>query len=145
MIAYFDSSSIVKWFFDEPLMELAREIKAKADLCVTSPLSLPEVTSAMNRAWKEKRCTKSDVELVQGEFLRVWPDFQRIHVTDSLMEQSAALVFKHNLKAFDAVHLASALVLNSENSGTEVFFSCFDKNLDRAAYRGGFLVHGQFP
>ena len=37
-----------------------------------------EVMSAIYRAWREDRCSKSDMELVRGEFLRIWPDFQWI-------------------------------------------------------------------
>ncbi len=41
MIVYFDSSSIVKWFFDEPFEDLAREAKEKASVAVTSLIAFP--------------------------------------------------------------------------------------------------------
>lgn len=61
MISYFDSSSIVKWFFDEPHMELARDAKDSATVVFTSIVSLPEVMSAFNRAFMEDRCIKSEL------------------------------------------------------------------------------------
>ena len=144
MIAYFDSSSIVKWFFDEPFAELARDIKNKANTVVTSPLAFPEVLSAINRACKEGRCLKSEMELVRKQFLRIWPDCRWIKVNEELMQQAGKLIFKHSLRAFDAVHLASALLLKQQGGAIDIFFSCFDNNLNRAARKEGFLTHQVF-
>ncbi len=141
MIAYFDSSSIVKWFFDEPFTELAKDIKDKAKIVVTSLLAFPEVLSAINRACREGRCLESEMELVRNEFLLIWPNFQWIRVNEELMQQAGEFIFKHNLRGFDAVHLASALLLKQEGRGIDLFFSCFDQNLNRAARKEGFLTH----
>jgi len=141
VIAYFDSSSIVKWFFDEPFMDLAREIRDKSEIAFTSLISFPEVMSAFNRSWKEGRCSKSDMELVRSEFLRIWPDFQWIKVSELLMHQAGQLIFGHSLKGADAVHLASALLLKEEGDRIYLFFSCFDKNLNQAAQREGLMTH----
>ncbi len=141
MIAYFDSSSIVKWFFDEPFTELAKDIKDKAKVVVTSLLAFPEVLSAINRACREGRCLESEMELVRNEFLLIWPNFQWIRVNEELMQQAGEFILKHNLRGFDAVHLASALLLKQEGRGIDLFFSCFDHNLNRAAGKEGFLTH----
>jgi predicted nucleic acid-binding protein len=144
VIAYFDSSSIVKWFFDEPFAELARDMKNEAKIVVTSLLAFPEVLSAMNRACRERRCLKSEMELVRTEFLRIWPNFQWIRVNEELMQQAGELIFKHSLRGFDAVHLASALLLKQEGGEIDSFFSCFDHRLNRAARKEGFLTHEAF-
>ena len=78
MIAYFDSSSIVKWFFDEPNADLTRSVKDETDIAITSILSYPEVLSAFNRAYREGRCSKPDMEFIRDEFLEIWYDFQWI-------------------------------------------------------------------
>lgn len=141
MIAYFDSSSIVKWFFDERFTELARDIKNRAKIVVTSLIAFPEVSSAINRACREGRCAKSEMELVRNEFLRIWPKFQWIRVNEELMQQAGELIFEHSLRGFDAVHLASALLLKQEGGAIDLFFSCFDHNLNRAAREEGLLTH----
>ena len=141
MIAYFDTSSIVKWFFDEPLMELARGIKDEANGVFTSLLAYPEVMSAINRAGREGRCLKSEMELVREEFLRIWPNFQWIKVSEDLTQHAGRLIFRHGLKGSDAVHLASALLLKQEGDKIDLFFSCFDKNLNEAARKEGFRIH----
>ena len=144
MIAYFDSSSIVKWFFDEPFMELARDIKDKSSSVFTSLISFPEVMSAFNRAWREGRCLKPEMEIVRDEFMRIWPDFRWVKIDERLIVQTQNLIFRHNLKGFDAVHMSSAILLMKESSGIDLFFSSFDKNLNRAAQKEGFLIHEKF-
>jgi predicted nucleic acid-binding protein len=141
VIAYFDSSSIVKWFFDERFTELAKDIKNRAEIVITSLIALPEVSSAINRAYREGRCAKSEMELVRNEFLRIWPKFQWIRVNEELMQQAGKLIFEHSLRGFDAVHLASALLLKQEGGAIDLFFSCFDQNLNRAAREKGLLTH----
>jgi len=141
VIAYFDSSSIVKWFFDERFTELAKGIKNRAKIVVTSLIALPEVSSAINRAYSEGRCAKSEMDLVRNEFLRIWPKFQWIRVNEELMQQAGKLIFEHSLRGFDAVHLASALLLKQEGGAIDLFFSCFDHNLNRAAREKGLLTH----
>ncbi len=144
MISYFDSSSIVKWFFDEPYAEIARSLKKETDMAFTSLMSYPEILSAFRRAWKEKRCSKYDMEIVQGEFLRIWNDFRWIKPNEILISNTRELIFKHELKGYDAVHLASSLMLKQESNGMEIFFSCFDKTLNRAAEKEGLMIHELF-
>jgi len=141
VIAYFDSSSIVKWFFDEPFMDLARSMKDSAEIAFTSLLAFPEVMSAVNRAWREGRCLKSEMELVREEFWRIWPNFQWIKVSEDLTHHAGRLIFRHGLKGSDAVHLASAILLKREGEEIDLFFSCFDKNLNQAARKEGFRIH----
>jgi len=122
VIVYFDSSSIVKWFFDEPNMDLARDIRDKANFLLTSIVSFPEVISAIHRAMREGRCSKSDMELVHTEFLRVWPGFQWVAVNERLIQGTGRLIFRYGLKGYDSIHLASALLLKEEDKELEVFF-----------------------
>jgi predicted nucleic acid-binding protein len=141
VIAYFDSSSIVKWFFDEPLMDLSRGIKAEAAIAVTSLVAFPEVISAIHRAHKDGRCPAADMALVRDEFLRIWPDFQRVEINDELVQHAGRLIFKHSLRGFDALHLASALLLKNEAEALDLFFSCFDRGLNQAAQKEGLITH----
>jgi len=141
VIVYFDSSSIVKWLFDEQHMDLARGIRNEAEIALTSLLSFPEVMSAIYRAWKEGRCSKSHMELARDEFLRIWLDFQWIRVSESLMHQAGKLVFRHGLRGYDGVHLASALLLEEGGDDIDLFFSCFDRKVNRAAKKEGLMIH----
>jgi len=144
VIAYFDSSSIVKWFFDEPYAEVARSIKDETDAAFTSLVSYPEVLSSFNRAWKEGRCSKSDMELVQNEFIRIWRDFLWIKPNEKLILDTRELISKYGLRGFDSIHLASSLLLREQSNGMEIFFSCFDRTLNKAAKKEGLTIHDFF-
>lgn len=144
MIAYFDSSSLVKWFFDEPHVDLSRDIRDGASLSFTSLVSFPEVMSAINRAGKEGPCSKAEMEIAKSEFLKTWPNLVSLTIDESLIRQAGQLIFTHNLRGGDAVHLASALLLEEEGSDLDIFFSSFDKNLNRAAKKEGLSVHHDF-
>ena len=141
MIAYFDSSSIVKWFFDEPFSDMARSMKEGTDKAFTSLISYPEVLSAFRRAWREGHCTKSDMEIVQGEFTRIWNDLLWIKPDQRLILNTRELIFKYELKGYDSIHLASSLLLMEQSDGMDVFFSCFDRALNRAAKEEGLKIH----
>ena len=142
MIAYFDSSSIVKWFFEEPYSDIAISIKEEADKSFTSMISYPEVLSAFRRAWREGRCSKSDMEVVTDEFIRIWRDFLWVKPNDMLIQNSRGLIFRHELRGFDSIRLASSLLLKEH--GLDVFFSCFDRGLNRAAKNEGLMTHEFF-
>ena len=141
MIVYFDSSSIVKWFFDEPYSDLARNIRNEASIAFTSLVSFPEVASAVSRAGTENRCSKAEGKLVWAEFLRIWPDFKWIKLSEHLVLNTSELIFKYGLSGYDAVHLASALLLKNQGEDIDLRFSCFDNNLNRAAQQEGLTVH----
>jgi uncharacterized protein len=141
VITYFDSSSIVKLFIDEQYSELARRAKDDTDIVFTSILSYPEVLSAFNRACQEGRYKKTDMEKTREEFQREWNNFRLIKVNEKLIDSTMELIFKHNLRGYDAVQLASALIIKNEGEISDLFFSCFDRNLNRAAMREGLLIH----
>jgi predicted nucleic acid-binding protein len=145
MIAYFDSSSIVKWFFDEPFAEMARGLKEQTRYCFTSLISYPEVMFAFRRACREGRCLESEKVSVKDEFIRIWPEIKWVKLSSELVRRAGELVFKHELRSFDAVHLSSALSLSSADPSIELFFSCFDRNLNRAAIEEGFRIHELSP
>ncbi len=141
MIVYFDSSSIVKLFFDEQYSELARRVKDETDTAFTSIISYPEVLSAFNRAFQEGCCKKTDIENIRIEFQRIWNNFRWIRVNEKLINSTMGLIFNYNLRGYDAVHLASALIIKDEGDISDLFFSCFDRNLNKAAKKEGFLIH----
>ena len=141
MIAYFDSSSIVKWFFDEPCSDLARSVKDETDIAFTSILSYTEVISAFNRAGREGRCNKTDMKTIINEFQRIWNGFRWIKVNEKMIYRTRELIYAHGLRGYDAIQLASALILYEEGEGSDLFFSCFDRVLNRAAKKEGFSTH----
>jgi len=143
MIVYFDSSSIVKWFFDEKGCDASRSIRDQADAAVTSIIAFPEVLSAFNRAKKDRRCSTSDFDTIRKQFSAIWPQLTWIWIDSHLVEIAGKLIFEHDLRGFDAVHFASALVMAEPSKPLKPFFSCFDDKLNQAAQKLGFETHNR--
>ena len=58
-------------------------------------------------------------------------------MTDALARLAGNLAEKHDIKGYDAIHLASAIMLNGD-AADEVFLSTWDGRLADAAQAGGF-------
>ena len=63
-------------------------------------------------------------------------------VNDELLAQAAESARNHSLRAYDAVHLASAL---SFATGETLEFACWDQELRDAAKRHGFALIPEQP
>lgn len=66
-----------------------------------------------------------------------WSRFLTVEVSDSILREGARLSEVHRLKAYDAIHLASANAVHGWV--VEPFlFGCWDHDLEKAARREGF-------
>jgi hypothetical protein len=68
-----------------------------------------------------------------------WEGYYRLEVGEEVLGEAARLGARHVLRAYDAVHLASAMLLRAR-VGTDVTLSSWDDELDRAAVREGFQL-----
>ena len=66
------------------------------------------------------------------DFVLHWPSYIRLSVSSGVIERASSLAWRHDLRAYDSLHLASALTWQ-EVTGEEMIFACFDKRLARAA------------
>lgn len=73
-------------------------------------------------------------------FQKDWKSFIRVDVNDDLNKTIDKLVAAHPLRGFDAIHLASAVVVR-ETTAEEFLFACYDKKLSKAAKEEGLMIH----
>jgi uncharacterized protein len=83
---------------------------------------------------KKREAHLGDVVIkeIREVFQQDWQSFIRVEINDVLNRYIDRVVERYPLKGFDAIHLASAVVLY-ERFPKEFIFSCFDQNLGRAA------------
>ncbi|HYN08467.1 MAG TPA: type II toxin-antitoxin system VapC family toxin [Vicinamibacterales bacterium] len=118
--AYFDTSAIVKLVVVEPESDALIQALARWPDRVTSALARVEVHRALWRA-RASRAVHARADAVLGALVLVRPD-------ESVLSQAAA--FRDpQLRALDAVHLATALTLGDH---PDVFIT-YDARLARAA------------
>lgn len=65
-----------------------------------------------------------------------------VEVSESVAKLGGELTDRHPLRGFDAIHLASALLLKNKTR-SDVSFSCFDERLKEAAQAEGLINEGQ--
>lgn len=137
MILYLDTSSLVKLYVDELHAEQVREWVAAAEIVAISRLAYPETLSAFTRRHRSGDFTTTEFATLAEAFTSEWHTFAALDFDEIAAGEMAS---KHGLRAFDAVHLASALLLASGQETISLAFSSFDEQLNHAAAAEGLTV-----
>jgi hypothetical protein len=143
---YFDSSALVKAYAPERGSGwVQQEIDpASGNVTVISQLALPEVFAAFSRKVREGTLAQTHVQQLRQDFVR---DFTSLFVSVvaglDVLWAAADLTQRHPLRGYDAVQLATALLVNSKrmaNNLTPLVFVSADGQLCQAAQREGLAV-----
>ena len=136
MTVYFDTSSLVKLYIDEPGRENVRGLLARATVAVTSSVAYAEARAALARRRHDRALTSRDFVAATSDFESDWPRFIAISATDALCREAGDLAEHYRLRGFDSIHLASfAEMLRGLQGSDDVEFSSFDDRLNAAARR----------
>lgn len=134
---YADTSALLKRHVSESgTLEIERLVDSPTTI-MTSELSRVEMYSALNRLVREG-------SLRAGEYKDLSADIETLFVaryllapvTVNIIEIAKGLLERHPLRAYDAVHLASAILVNQELVGSgqpTLTFVCSDQRLLVAA------------
>jgi predicted nucleic acid-binding protein len=142
MIAYLDTSSLVKLYVEESDSDRVRDLVESVDVVATSRVAYTEAMAAFGRRLREKSFSRKEFREMIRALERDWQHFA---VLDLNEVAAGALAIKHALRASDAIHLEAALAIRQQAKGNEVGFSSFDGALNAAASREGLRVIGLEP
>ena len=142
---YLDTSALVKCYIAEDGSDDVIALIADAAAVATSLVTRTEVAAALAKAVRDDRVDEDEAQRAHRKFLREWPDFGRVPVTDALVERADALAWEHGLRAYDAVQLAAALACEDMVGalGVDVLLATFDRQLRNAAARVGLTTWPQ--
>jgi len=132
MNLYVDTSALIKNYVRETGSDQVVELLSQHPFIGTTALTQAEMASAMAKASRLGWVDEVDISSAWQDFLSHWPAFIRLPLSTGIVERAAGLCWRHGLRAYDAVHLASALVWK-DVGGAEVVFACFDQALSKAA------------
>ncbi len=139
MIAFADSSAVVKLYADEVG---AADVRA-LPVMVVSALARVEVPAALWRKSRTGELSAVDAGILCAAFEADWFDdggvFVAVAVRKVVLEHAARLVAAHRLRAYDAVQLATAVVARDADPDVGSF-ACYDDELNAAAAREGFTL-----
>ena len=131
-----DASAIVKTVLDERGSDEALRIWLGADAAYASRLAYPEARSALARAGRGGRIDPREVNGLTANLDRTWRQVVVVELTERVARMAGDIAERHGLRAGDAVHLASALVLEDR----EVTLATWDRRLATAASAAGVPV-----
>ena len=117
---YFDSSALVKYYIIESGTAWVRNLidsrldEQWAHAISTSALTWAEVISAFARRHRMGDISTHLYKALTARFLQeARLRYGRLRVNDAVIEAAVKLIQRHPLRAYDAVQLATALILNS--------------------------------
>ena len=138
VIAYLDTSALVKLFVEERHSDRVRGIVGGSPVAV-SALGRVEARAAFARVRTGGRLPTPEAEALAAAFEGWWRHVAVVEPTSLVLERAATLADDHALRGYDAVHLASALELPAMQRPV---FACFGGELSRAAEHEGLSVPG---
>ena len=136
MILYLDTSALIKKYFKEAGSNEIISKWEEATGIVTSSVAYAEAIASIHRKKRETKFNNANLVKILDTFSRDWNSFIRVDVTDDLNEWIDKMVSRYPLRGFDAIHLASALIVRDRLS-EDYLFACFDKKLLQAAQTAG--------
>jgi uncharacterized protein len=105
----------------------------------TSSLTYVEARAAFSRRRRAGDLSAGEHRHLIGELDSDWARYVRLEVSDGLIREAAVLADRHHLRAYDAIHLTSAVAARRQLGG-EMLFACWDDGLTAAAAREGLQI-----
>lgn len=116
--------------------ELALSLWQAADVIVASRLAYPEVRAALAAAFRARRMGLNDLQRAETLWDGCWAATRIVELTDKVSRHAGLLAGEHSLRGADAVHLASAVAVQSD----DLVFVAWDGRLRDGAERVGFAL-----
>jgi len=139
VILYLDTSALIKRYVNETGSPDVREWLRSADDKATVLITRAEMSAALNRLLRMKFLSQNDHASALAEFRADWMYYHRLPITEPLVARADALACEHNLRGYDAIHLAAALTWQ-DLLGLPVTVVTYDKELTEAARALGMEV-----
>ncbi len=137
MNLYLDTSALVKLYVPERGSGDARRIVGQATRVGTSRISYVEARAAFARRYREGALSRRDYGEVLRSLEHEWENYVLLEVTAAIIRAAGDLTEKHVLRAYDAIHLATAL---SVRPALTMEFLASDERLIEAAAKEGFAI-----
>jgi len=136
LIAFLDTSALVKRYVREPGSAEVLSLFERDPRPALSRIAWVEAGAAFTRRMREGALSPSDLDRLLLRLAREVGECRVVEVTEEIVARSVRAVRSSPLRAYDAVHLASALWLR-ERLDPDVRFVCADRALARLAGEKG--------
>lgn len=144
MTYYLDTSALIKRYVDEVGSDWLRATLDTQPSVVIVHLTIVEVTSALMRRRREGALTPTEYTRVQNAFRSdCLCEYEMVTAVGDIIDQANRLLERQPLRAYDAVHLATAVVANQQllaNDLAPLTFLSADDRLNKAASAEGLTI-----
>jgi uncharacterized protein len=134
MLVFFDSSAFVKRYVREPGTDEVLDWCDRATEIGLAGIALPEIISAFCRLRRESLVSVEQYGLLKSSLLADIEDAALCDLAPTVMAQTVLALENNTLRAMDAIHIGSAVILKAD-----VFISA-DKRQCEAAVQVGLRV-----
>jgi predicted nucleic acid-binding protein len=119
-VYYADSSVLVKRHIREVgTLWFTTLVGLSTTLIVTAEFSITEVYSALNRRRRERSIGQRLYADAVNDFLETChSEYELVALSGYIIESACALLERHALRAFDALHLATAMQVHTQLQAT---------------------------
>lgn len=135
MILYAESSGVLAWLLGEPSGPVARNALAAAETVTASDLTLVECDRALIRGVATGDVAPAEAVRLRGVLNRTARHWSLLRIDGEVVERARQPFPTEPLRALDAVHLATALVVAANVPGFALL--TFDQRIRRAARQLG--------
>jgi predicted nucleic acid-binding protein len=135
-IVYFDSSAFVKLVVDEDGSDVAAHLWDGCDAALSSRLAYPEVRAALAAAIRHHQLDAPGLRVAERSWEAFWAAVRPVELTETVARQAGQLAGALALRGADAVHLASALAIESP----DLVVAVWDHRLKAGALEAGLAV-----
>jgi predicted nucleic acid-binding protein len=112
-VVYFDSSAFVKLIVEEEGSDVVSMLWNGCDGATSSRLAHPEVCAALAAAHRNRTLDDSDFATARQVWGEFWETVRPVELTPGVEQRAGELADCRSLRGADAVHLASALTIDS--------------------------------
>lgn len=147
MVYYFDSSATVKRYASEKGSHWIKEIvePAAENIIYIGQIGVVEIAAALSKKVRTQELTRENYEAALQLFLADVQNEEYItaNLNDAIIQLAVELTKRHPLRGYDAVHLATALSLNTalvDSGAPTIVVVTADRILREAARAEGLLA-----
>lgn len=116
MILYAESSAVLAWLLGQNSGEPVRLALTRARHVVSSDLTRLECQRAISRLVAGGVLGEADAKTVRSRFAQERVRWTRVTIADEVIERSGDVFPVEPVRALDAIHLASALLVREEEA-----------------------------
>ncbi len=142
MNVYWETSALAAVYLRDSCTKQATALFESMRYPASSWLCYSETRAAFRACMDSKKITAAKYAGVVERFERDWGLFHKIPVKATLSSELRRIFNHHSLRGADAVHLASAILLNMRLAVARkrIIFACDDAKLATAADTDGLVV-----